>query len=50
MEPYKYFLNLMDMQQNIAQHEEVIAELKQKQESRVDVRRRGAARRTGSAA
>lgn len=26
----------MDMQQNIAQHEEVIAELKQKQESRVE--------------
>ena len=38
---YKYLLqklkqNLMDMQQNIAQHEEVIAELKQKQESRVE--------------
>ena len=28
----------MDMQQNIAQHEEVIAELKQKQESRVEER------------
>lgn len=38
---YKYLLqklkqNLMDMQQNIAQHEEVIAELKQKQESRAE--------------
>ena len=42
---YKYLLqklkqNLMDMQQNIAQHEEVIAELKQKQESRVEGNRR----------